>query len=287
MSRGARRWRFMTTIVAAVLCAATLTTGAEARPLDEVVASKNIRIVTYLDNLPFSDEKDGKPFGIEIDLGRAIARELGVDAEFVLRMQGETADDDLRANVWRGPLTGGGVGDVMLHVPVDREFALRNKEAVIGNPYFQQRIVLAIHPELTGEQPNFDIFKEKKVSVQLGTVADYFLMRYEDGALIDNISHFVKPEAGAKEFLSKETSAWLGIRSDIEGLLRSSDAEAVFVEPPMDGIVRTNWVLGTAVNEKSRDLQYAIGAAIDKISESGEIEKIYAKYGVTYIRPPL
>ncbi len=287
MRRGAWPWRIIRMVVAVAFCAATLATRIDARPLDEVVESKQLRIITYLDNLPFSDERDGKPFGIEVDLGRAIARELGVEADFVLRMQGESADDDLRANVWRGPLTGGGVGDVMLHVPVDREFALRNKEAVIGNPYFQQRIVLAIHPELTGENPNFDVFRDKKVSVQLGTVADYFLMRYEDGALIENISHFVKPEAGAKEFVAKETSAWLGIRSDMEGLLHKSDAKAVFVEPPMDGIVRTNWVLGTAVNEKSRDLQYAIGAAIDKITESGEIEKIYAKYGVTYIRPPL
>ncbi len=40
----------------------------------------------------------------------------------------------------KGPLTGGGVGDIMLHVPTDRELAMRNKEAVVGNPYFQETI---------------------------------------------------------------------------------------------------------------------------------------------------
>ena len=124
-------------------------------------------------------------------------------------MQGEKADDDLRVNVWKGPLTGGG-GDIMMHVPIDREFALRNREAVLGNAYFQERVALAIHPELTGDNPSFDAFKTKKIGVQLGTVADYFLMTYDNGALIPNVAHHVKPEAGAREFAAKQTAALWG-----------------------------------------------------------------------------
>lgn len=273
------------------ICAALVFSGAAqswARPLDEVMAAKSLRVVAYLDNAPFSWEApDGTSKGIDVDLARAIARELDVEADVVLRMQGEKVDDDIRANVWRGPLTGGGVGDIFLHVPVDRELALRNKEAVIGNPYFQQQVAVAIHPEETGESPTFEVFKTKKVAVQLATVADYFLMTYQDGVLINNITHHVKAEAGALEFQKKEVAALMGVRSRIEGLLHDLGVKPVIVRPDMDGIVRRDWVVGMAWNEKSRDLGYAVQAALEKLKASGELQKIFSSYGVTYVEPPI
>jgi polar amino acid transport system substrate-binding protein len=273
--------------VLAITLVALTASSAGARPLDEVVAAKSLRVIAYYDNAPFSWEDGGKLKGIDVDLARAIARELGVESEVLLRVQGEKEDDDLRANVWKGPLTGGGVGDIMMHVPVDREFALRNKEAVIGNPYYQERVTVAIHPEMTGESPTFDVFKEKQISVQIGTVADYFLMTYQDGALIEKIAHHVKPAVGAKEFIAKESAAWMGVRSGIEAALHADGQKATFVEPSMDGIVRSKWTVGMAWKENSRDLGYAIEAAMEKIRASGEMERIFNAYGVSYAAPPV
>ena len=262
--------------------------GALARPLDDVLADGKLRVIAYLDNAPFSwEEADGTPRGIEVELGRAIARELGVAAEIVLRMQGEKADDDLRANVWRGPLTGGGTGDLMLHVPIDREFALRNKEAVLGNAYYQERIAVAIHPDMIGNAPTFEAFREHKIAVQLGTVADYFLMRYDNGALINKITHHVKAEVGAKEFANREVAALMGVRSRIEALLGDLGMKPVMVEPNMDGIVRRDWIIGMAWKENSRDLGYAVAAALQRLTEKGEIAKIFGRFGVTHIAPPI
>ncbi len=271
----------------AIGLAALASSAANARPLDEVTEAKSLRVIAYYDNAPFSWEDGGKTKGIDVDLARAIARELGVDSEVLLRVQGEKEDDDLRANVWKGPLTGGGVGDIMMHVPVDKDFALRNKEAVIGNPYYQERVAVAIHPELTGDNPTFDVFKDKQISVQIGTVADYFLMTYQDGVLIDKIAHHVKPDAGAKEFVAKESAAWMGVRSAIEAKLHDNGQKATFVEPSMDGIVRSKWIVGMAWKENSRDLGYAIEAALEKIRSSGELERIFASYGVSYTAPPI
>lgn len=290
MAAGRRRSQIEIWTSAAVICAVALVflrlPEALARPLDDVLAAKSLRVVAYLDNAPFSYEENGSAKGIDADLGRAIARELGVEAEIVLRMQGEKADDDVRANVWRGPLTGGGVGDLMMHVPIDREFALRNPEAVFGNAYFQERVVVAIHPEKTGNSPTFEVFKTEKIAVQLATVADYFLMTYQGGALINNIAHHVKPEAGAKEFARKEVAALMGVRSKIESLLDNEGVRPVIVEPDMTGIVRSNWLVGMAWKEDSRDLGYAVQAALTKIVQSGELEKICRLYGVTYTPPP-
>lgn len=264
------------------VCAAPVS----ARPLDDVLESKVLKVVVYEDNAPFSWSGDGAAKGIDVDLGKALAREIGVEAEFIVRVQGEEVDDDLRANVWKGPLTGGGVGDVMLHVPTDRELAMRNKETVIGNPYFQETIALAIQPKRVPKDLTFDVFKTEKVGVKLGTVSDYFLMTFDNGALINNVAHHLKGAKGVQEFLAGETAALMGVRSEIEGHFHDAGAKAEFIMPPMEGIFRTQWVVGTAVDEKSRDLGYAIGAAITKLKDAGELTKIFAKYGVTYLPPP-
>jgi len=261
--------------------------GAEARPLDEVIESKELRVIAYLDNAPFSWDENGEALGVDVELGRAIARELGVAPRIILRMQGETADDDLRVNVWKGPLTGGGVGDVMMHVPTDREFMIRNREAVIGNPYFHEQIAVAIHPDLTGPDPTFDVFKTNRIGVQLGTVADYFLMTYGNGALINNVAHHLRAEQGIREFKERSVAAMMGVRSKLEAMLKETGTRAAFVTPEMDGIVRRDWVVGMAWKENSRDLGYAIEAALQKIVESGEMKQIYERYGVTYVPPPL
>jgi polar amino acid transport system substrate-binding protein len=262
---------------------------AQARPLDEVIASKSLRVIAYQDNAPFSWDDNGTPTGIDVDLAKAIARELGVGPEIVLRMPGEKSDDDLRVNIWKGPLTGGGVGDIMMHVPIDREFARRNKEAVLGNPYFQEQVAVAIHPELTGENPTFEVFKKtgKKITVQLATAADYFLLSYQDGVLIDNVTHHIRAEDGAKEFADKKVAALMGVRAKIEALLFNLGLKPTIVKPVMDGIVRRDWVIGMAWKEDSRDLGHATQSALEKIKAGGELQKIFENYGVTYVEPPM
>jgi polar amino acid transport system substrate-binding protein len=128
---------------AAMLC--LVASPLVARPLDTVKEAGSLRVILYDDNKPFSWTKDdGKQIGIDVELANAIATELGVKADVVLRMPGEDLGDDLRGNVWRGPLTGGGTGDVMLHVPTDKELAEKNPKAIIGNSYFQETVALAI-----------------------------------------------------------------------------------------------------------------------------------------------
>ncbi len=276
----------LASVTAAVAVAAFAPSCLYARPLDQVMETKSLKVIAYEDNKPFSWTDDsGTVKGIDVDLGRALAKEIGVEPEIVLRIQGEDVGDDLRGNVWRGPLTGGGVGDVMLHVPTDKELAEKNPQAVIGNPYFLETVALAIDPKRIPANSDFQIFKKEKIGVKLATVSDYFLMTFEDGTLVNNIAHFVRGPQGAKEFMDGETAAVLGVRSETEGTLFDAGVKATFIQPEMPGIYRKDWVIGTAVDQKSRDLGYAIGEACKKLSKSGAMTEIFAKYGVTYIAP--
>ncbi len=260
---------------------------AAARPLDDVVASKRIFFVAYEDNKPFSwTAEDGTVMGIDVDLAKAIAAELGVDADIELRMGGEAADQDVRVNVLRGTVGGGKPGDVMMHVPTDKDFAERFKGVVISNGYFQQTVAVAIDPKRIPQDATFDFFKKEKIGVKLATVSDYFLMGYQDGALVNNISHFTRGPQGAKEFMTGETAALMGVRSEIEGTLFEMGAKADFIAPEMSGIVRKQWVVGMAADDNSRDLSYAIEKALKKLRDSGRLKEIFAKHGVTYLAPP-
>lgn len=268
-----------------VLAAALPLRQAFARPLDEVVAAKMLRVVVYRDNPPFSYLADDKPQGIDVDIGRAVAREIGVEAEIVARMTAEDVDDDLRFNIWKGPFSEGGVGDVMLHIPIDRELIIRNNLAVISNAYFQETVALAVDPERIKAPESFDVFTSHKIGTQYSTVADYFLLRYGDGKLINNISHYTKLEKGVAEFVKGDTAAMLGTRSELEGMLHKKGAKVAFVDLPMPGLVRKSWLIGTAVKDNSRDLGYAIGNALEKLRTSGQLEQIFKSHGVTYVPP--
>lgn len=274
-------------VLALVLVLAGASAAVLARPLDDVVASKVLRVVLYEDNEPFSWDDKGEPRGIDVEIARGVAAKLGVQPEITLRMQGEQVDQDLRTNVVRGTFGGAIAADVMFHVPVDREVGLRVREAVIGNAYFQQRIGLAVQPDRAGEVASFDVYKSEKIGVQLATVSDYFLMRFADGALVNNISHYLKPKQGVDRFVSKETPSVLGVRSHMEAMLQARGLTAKWLSPPMPGISRAEWVLGTAVNEQSRDLSYAIGAALSEMAANGTLAAICGKFGVTYLPPPV
>ena len=269
-----------------LLIIAAAANAASARPLDEVLASKRLFVIAYEDNKPFSwTADDGTLMGIDVDLAKAIAAELGVDADIELRMGGEAADQDVRVNVLRGTVGGGKPGDVMMHVPADKDFAERFKGVAISNSYFQQTVAVAIDPKRIPQDANFDIFKKEKISVKLATVSDYFLMGYEDGALVNNVSHFTRGPQGAKEFLSGETAALMGVRSEIEGTLFEQGAKAQFIAPDMAGIIRKQWAVGMATDDNSRDLGYAIANALTKLRESERLKDIFAKHGVTYLPP--
>jgi hypothetical protein len=78
----------------------------------------------------------------------------------------------------------------------------------------------------------------------------------------------------------------MGVRSKIEASLAGLDTKPLFVTPDMTGIVRKTWLLGMAWKENSRDLGYAVEAALEKIIQSGELESICTAYNVTYSPPP-
>jgi len=255
-----------------------------ARPLDVVIATGVLNVIVYYDNKPYSWEEDGKVKGIDADIARAIARELEVKAKVIARTAGEEVDDDLRSNIWQGPRTGGIKGDVMMHVPMDPVLIARNNLVAISNPYYHERVVLAVDPAKVGDK-GLAAFREHKVAVRFSNAAHYYLAFAEEGAFRNNVSPWMKFEDAAKAFKEGASAGLAGPRSEVESALSDYDKPVEYITLEMPETLRSKWNVGTAVNHDSRDLGYAIGRALRKIRASGELQKIFESYGAKYVEP--
>ncbi len=260
-------------------------TNAHARPLDDIVESGTITIAVYRDFPPFSYHRDGTLVGIDVDLGRVIAIRLGVDVSFMVITADENVDDDLRNAVWKGHYLRREVADLMLHVPIDRQLALRNNQVAFFAPYFQREIAIAYDPEWIESNPNPSAFMREKVGVELDSLADFYLSSAYGGQIRGNVVHYRTVEAAARALVDGEVAGVMAPRSEIEAGL-GPDAERFGLSPvAMPGFARPTWVVGIAVMHDSRDLGYAVEDIVAAEVANGAIERIFSAHGISY-RPP-
>jgi polar amino acid transport system substrate-binding protein len=251
------------------------------REFDDIVASGWIEFAAYSDFAPWSSEVDGKPVGVDIDVGRLIAEGLGVEARFRLVDAGENLDADLMNYVWKGAVVNGRVSDVMLHVPYDSDYACRVEQAVFTGQYAQDAVAiaysLAAYPE-KGPTPAY--FRYDTVGVENDAIADFYLTSV--GASPDKIHRFPSTQAAMQALAAGEVMAVMGPKGELEGNV----AEGIKVhEPPLIGFTRGHWTLGVAVNQQHRDLAYAVDDAIAAGLADGRIAAIFAQHGLSF-RPP-
>lgn len=273
-----------------LLASVFATTWAVARPVDEVVDSGTITIFVYSDYAPYSWEDDKGAQGIDVEIGRHIGQFLGVDVEFLIRGADENLDDDLRVNIWKGDLIHRRFADVMLHAPFDREVDIRNEFAVLSSPYFQEKMALVHNVEQMPEVKTFGRFVSNPIAVELDTAGDFFLSNAFRGQLHQSVRRGRTFADAQALYMQGEVPALLASRAQTEWVAFEAakiGIESRISQPPMPGIVRTGWPIGIAVKHDSRDLAYAVGDALSDLIDSGEMARIYNRYGVTWFAPEL
>jgi len=249
-----------------------------------------LRIAVYANYPPYS--MAGK--GVDIALGKALAQKLGLNPDIVEFTADEDMGDDLRNMVWRGHWRGTNnmghrAADVMLHVPVDRHFAERQRRVKIFGPYHLQTMAIArntaIVPAPTeAAAETFEIFTEQRVGAEVDTHASDFLLHVLSGRLRDNVVHFRTIADAADAMKRGEISAIVASQTQLEAALNGLDQFAIDRLDLREMRVSA-WPLGMAVKVDNTELAAALEGALAELQRSGELARIYSSHGLTHRTP--
>ena len=252
--------------------------------LDTIQDRGWIEFAVYADFPPYSWEDGGKPKGVDIEIGRIIAKALDVKPRFNFVDAGENLEADLRNNVWKGPLVSGRASNVMLHAPYDSDFACRVEQVVFTGQVYAESIAIAYRKDAyPDEKPVPAYFRFDLVAVENDTIADFYLSRLAGGQLLSNIRRYPSYEAAMAALAAGDVKAAMGPRAQLEHGLTD---DLALHEPPLPGFGRGAWTLGVAVRHSWRPLAYAVDYAIEEALADGRIEAVFADYGLTF-QPPV
>ena len=251
--------------------------------LDQIQDQGHMLFAVYEDFPPYSWEEGGQPRGVDIEIARLIAKDLGVEARFNFVDAGENLDADLRNNIWKGPIIGGRVANVMMRVPYDSSFKCRVEQVVFTGQYAAEAIAIAYdktsYPE---EKPVPAYFRFDSVGVENDSIADFYLSSFAGGQLAGNMQRHTTMAEAMAALNAGQVMAAMGPLGQIEyGLSDSSDVH----QPPLAGFAVSKWTLGVAVNFRYRPLSYAVDDAINYALQDGRIAAIYADYGLSFQEP--
>jgi polar amino acid transport system substrate-binding protein len=248
-------------LVAAV--AIGLTSQAAARSLDAIRESGALGLCAHPNSLPFAS-KAGDPPGFQVELGQALAHELGVS----LRLDWIITQYQMRSAGC----------DIVLDVIADRE-AQGETNLRISKPYYRTGVALAV--PATSQLTSFkSLDAHTKVGVQVGSTA----------AMIIGQRHV--------------PTSTFGFEADSLDALANHEIDAAAVTPTMasyynlthpDKAVRIldrdeseadlNWNVAVGMVRPDDALRNAIDAALSRLEADGTVDRIYRRYGVTLPAP--
>ena len=249
---------------------------------DEILDRGSMSLGVYANFPPWSFKQDGKLVGIDVDLAREIAKIIGVDARIEELPAGENVDGDLRNFVWKGPVVGGSVVNVMLHVPYHQELQIRNNLVVLTGKYASESLGLGYHKKRAGS--TLAAFRFASLGVEIDTLADHLALQVYGGTLTSNLKHYSNVSSMKQDLMGAELDGVFAQKAEVEYLLRGLENFDTVV-PVLPGYGSPSWQLGVAVHHAYRALGYVIDDAIAELIANGQMEQIFANYGVSWLPP--
>ncbi len=266
--------------------------SAEARSYDDVIDSGYIEIAVYNDFPPYSFKEAGVARGTDIEIGKMIAAELGVEPRWFWFNADETLDDDLRNAVWKGHYLNRRIADLMMRVPYDPEFsrlidgygAVKNDMVVMFGPYHRERWWIARDLGKTGEIRSLANFQYLDIGVEIDTFPDFFLSSVFGGRLRDRVEHYINIFDATGDLIKGRIAGLVGTRSQLEWGFRESSTPDMSDEG-LEHMNRRAWDIGLAVRHNFRQLAYSIEDIVLNLLKRGDIQGIFRQHRLTYEVP--
>jgi polar amino acid transport system substrate-binding protein len=240
-----------------------LTDPAQARTLDAISESGALGLCAHPNSLPFAS-KAGNPPGFQIELGQALAHELGVS----LRPDWIITQYQMRSAGC----------DIVLDVIADRE-AQGETNLKISKPYYRTGVALAVLP--SSQLSSFKgLDARTKVGVLVGSIAAMTLgQRHVPtstfGFEVDSLEALVNHEIDAAAVTP--TMASYFNRTHPDKAVRILDLDES--EPNL------SWNVAVGMVRPDDALRNAVDQAMERLSADGTVERIYHRYGVTLQKP--
>lgn len=226
--------------------------------------------------------------GIDIEIAKVIAEEIGVEAKFNFYSADENVDADFRNQVWRGPLINGEVSNIMMHAPYNKDLQCRNEFVVLGGQYYNETLATAYWKEAFPDgAPTTPFYRFHKVGVENDTVSDFYLTNFSGGMLRKNVLHYPDHQSAFDDLMKREIDAVMGVKGKLEHLDKEDDAEdkVAVGTPPLINFSLNEWTIGIAVNFRYRELYYSADGTIEDMVKDGRMQKIFEKFEVSYAKP--
>ena len=264
------------------------------RSIEDIKASGEIIIAVYEDFPPYSFKENGELKGIDVELGKKVAKSLNVKPVWYLTGFDENLAADLRNTIWRGNKVHKNKADVMFRIPYDYEYMrltdkqtgeLQNEMVTIKGPYQCEKWVIATHKDKIPEIKTLGVFAYETIGVEVDMLPDLHLSGFARGLIQKNIKHYMKFSDAIEDFKSGKIAAIAGLKAQLEYLIDyKHNKDKYYIS---DGIPQMNskWDLATAVHSSFRALSYHIDGVIEEAYQDNSIKKIFESYNVEYIPP--
>lgn len=258
---------------------------AHAAAMAELRGKGRLRVAVYESFPPYS--LGGR--GIDVDLGRALAERLGLQAEIAAYHADENMGDDLRNMVWKGHYLGTPPADVMLHVPVDPYLARQNEQVRIFGPYHVETLAVVRDPSRVGPIAGsaavaLEVFTREKIGVEVDSGSSSFLLGVLNGRLRGNVAHYGSAALAVEGLRRGEVAAVMAPRAELEAALRG-DTRYVLSGIRMPELRVDSWPLGLAVKSRDEELAGELSSALAGLHTDGTVGRIFARHGITFVPP--
>ena len=246
-------------ILPAILACMTLSGVADARPLESILNRGVLLLCANPNALPFAT-KTGDRRGFELELGEALASQLGVKLEVgwvVFPNQIGRVDCD-----------------IVLDAIVDQATA-SERHVKLSRPYLVSGVAIALRPGISGVADYADLKKGQRVGAMVGSLVSVTLgqkglptipFTFED----DMIEAVGKGQLDA----ALATPASIGYYN-----LLHRDAPVTLVRA-YENQPEFRWEIAVGMRRSDDALVAAINEAIDRLLADGTVNRIYASYGV-------
>jgi lysine-arginine-ornithine-binding protein len=223
--------------------------------LERVRQSGELRVGTDATYPPFETAEGGQFTGFDIDLANAVAREMGVRAAFT-----NSGFDGIF------PALQNGTFDIVISaVTITPE---RSATMLFSDPYINAGQLLAVHKDGQGiEKP--DDLKGKRIGVQINTTAQFDFEKREGVEVVkyDSVA------LALTDLRNKRIDAVVGDAPVLRYMILQS-----FQDLKTVGSQFTDEKLGIVLARDNDDLRRAVNAALWRIKDSGEYDRIHQKW---------